>query len=263
MSEARRGSRPVNEVKARSEGRTRPEKPAQQQPGAQPLREIRHDAHSAQGRSATTTTAAPLLHRSIITMAKVLLAYTTKHGQTARIVERIAAVLHREGHAATLLDLRRPPPTLDLAAFDVACVGSPMYLGRYVGAVERFVRRHREWLERVPSAFFSVNLAIASRTSDGRAETLARVDEFVARTGWRPARVELFAGSLLYTRYGWLTRWMMRRIAKSEGGETDTTRDHEYTDWERVDAFAAELASLVAPASHSPSAQAADYASAS
>jgi menaquinone-dependent protoporphyrinogen oxidase len=49
------------------------------------------------------------------------------------------------------------------------------------------------------------------------------------------------AGALPYTRYNFLIRFMMRRIVKTEGGDTDTSRDYEYTDWAAVDRFAAEF----------------------
>jgi menaquinone-dependent protoporphyrinogen oxidase len=38
----------------------------------------------------------------------------------------------------------------------------------------------------------------------------------------------------------------MRRISRKEGGDTDTSRDYEYTDWAAVDRFAAEFADEVA-----------------
>ena len=34
----------------------------------------------------------------------------------------------------------------------------------------------------------------------------------------------------------------MKRIAATEGASTDTTRDHEYTDWGALDAMAARFA---------------------
>jgi menaquinone-dependent protoporphyrinogen oxidase len=34
----------------------------------------------------------------------------------------------------------------------------------------------------------------------------------------------------------------MRFIAKRAGATTDTSRDHEYTDWQALDRFADELA---------------------
>jgi menaquinone-dependent protoporphyrinogen oxidase len=106
----------------------------------------------------------------------------------------------------------------------------------------RFVRRYKGPLDRARAAFFSVGLAVASRTSDGRAQTLELVERFVQRTGWRPARIELIAGALPYSKYNFLIRFIMRRISGKEGGDTDTSRDYEYTDWDAVDRFAAEIA---------------------
>ena len=42
--------------------------------------------------------------------------------------------------------------------------------------------------------------------------------------------------------------FVMRRIVSKEGGDTDTSRDYEYTDWAAVDAFAREFVAVaVAP----------------
>jgi menaquinone-dependent protoporphyrinogen oxidase len=63
----------------------------------------------------------------------------------------------------------------------------------------------------------------------------------VKRTGWRPERVELFAGALPYTKYDFVTRFFMRHIVAKEGGDVDTSRDYEYTDWRAVERFARGL----------------------
>ena len=41
----------------------------------------------------------------------------------------------------------------------------------------------------------------------------------------------MFAGALLYPRYKWIDRVMIQLIMKITGGETDTTKEIEYTDW--------------------------------
>lgn len=82
---------------------------------------------------------------------------------------------------------------------------------------------------------------MASRTSDGRAQTLKVVEKFIENTGWRPQRIELIAGALPYSRYNFLVRFIMRRISAKEGGDTDTSHDYEYTDWNAIDRFAREL----------------------
>ncbi|AKU95473.1 Protoporphyrinogen IX oxidase, oxygen-independent, HemG [Labilithrix luteola] len=144
-----------------------------------------------------------------------------------------------------LVDVAHVPRTLKLGSFRGICVGGPIHVGGYPSELLRFVKRYRARLELVPSAFFSVGLAVASRTTDGRAETLVCVDRFVAKSGWSPSRVELVAGAMLYTKYNFFVRWMMRRIAEKAGGDTDVSRDYEYTDWLAVERFAAEFAEAV------------------
>jgi len=180
-------------------------------------------------------------------MANVLVAFATHDGQTRKVAERIATVLRVHNHAVELLDLGRPPPeTLDLSQFQAVLLGSPIRAQGYLRPVVRFVQSHRTELELLPTLFFSVGLAVLSRTGDGRAQTMRIVERLVAETGWHPQRVELVAGALPYTRYNFLVRFVMRRISRKEGGDTDTSRDYEYTDWAAVDRFAAEFVDEVA-----------------
>ncbi|MEO8257290.1 MAG: flavodoxin domain-containing protein [Acidobacteriota bacterium] len=63
------------------------------------------------------------------------------------------------------------------------------------------------------------------------------IDVFVEETAWRPARVLPVAGALAYSRYNFLIRFVMKRIARKAGAPTDTSRDYEFTDWSVLDAF--------------------------
>jgi menaquinone-dependent protoporphyrinogen oxidase len=47
---------------------------------------------------------------------------------------------------------------------------------------------------------------------------------------------------MAFTKYPWWLRWIMKRISRSQGGPTDTSRDHELTDWIAVEQFAADFA---------------------
>ena len=97
-----------------------------------------------------------------------------------------------------------------------------------------FVRAKREALERLPSAFFSVSLAARDDPDEAR----GYVERFVDETGWRPDAVGVVAGALRFTRYGFIKRRVMRKLAADRGDmDTDTTRDHVYTDWQGVDRF--------------------------
>ena len=180
-------------------------------------------------------------------MARVLVVYASRNGQTGKVARCIAATIREQGHLATIADAADLPKGLDFRDFRAVVVGSPVIAGGYCRPVVRFIQKHRAELQRVPSVFFSVGLAMLSRTSDGRAQTMRLVEKLLARTGWRPEQVELIAGALPYTRYGALTRWVMRRIVAKAGGDIDVTRDYEYTDWSAVDRFAARFVNIYLP----------------
>ncbi|HEX8109696.1 MAG TPA: hypothetical protein VF516_18320, partial [Kofleriaceae bacterium] len=55
------------------------------------------------------------------------------------------------------------------------------------------------------------------------------------------------AGGLPYRSYHWFLRFVMKLISRSAGHSTDTRRDHEYTDWARVQQLAADIARDLAP----------------
>ena len=75
------------------------------------------------------------------------------------------------------------------------------------------------------------------------ANAQAYVENFEQETGWTPAQIGLFGGALLYRKYGFLKRLMMKKIVSSKPGNlsTDTSRDHEYTDWDQVRRFAEDF----------------------
>jgi menaquinone-dependent protoporphyrinogen oxidase len=169
-----------------------------------------------------------------VTVVRICIAYATSEGQTARIAAHVADVVRSHGHQADEVDLKVSGP-LSPSGYDGVVVGSSIHLGHHDKRVHDYVREHRDALDRVPSAFFSVSLAAHG---DER-EAQRYVDEFEEQTGWRPAKVAMFSGALLYTRYGFLKRRMMKRIARDKPGGlgTDVSRDYVYTEWDAVTRF--------------------------
>jgi menaquinone-dependent protoporphyrinogen oxidase len=171
-------------------------------------------------------------------MSKVLLVYGTTEGHTAKIAAHIAELGRSAGHEVQVLHADVRDPLLDPAAFDGVLVGASVHEGQHQRSVRRWIRTHRETLARVPSAFFQVSLTSAIRDAEHDQQAMEVVEGMTAKTGWKPASVGLFAGAMLYTQYSWMKRFLMKQIAKSQGGDTDTTRDFEYTDWAEVDLWA-------------------------
>lgn len=172
--------------------------------------------------------------------------FATSEGQSRRIAGRIAAELSREGFTSCAIDMASlEAEELDWAQVLGVIVGASIHAGKHQPVADRFVRRHVLDLSRVPSAFFSVSLSAASKNplEVQAAENIA--NRFPAARGWTPSVVASIAGRLAYRQYGFFIRWIMKRIARKEGAPTDTSRDYELTNWDRVDAFAHDLAGRI------------------
>jgi menaquinone-dependent protoporphyrinogen oxidase len=172
-------------------------------------------------------------------MSRILIVYASSYGQTRAVAHAVAARLRECGHVVELGDAacgvaRLPPPD----DYDAVVLGSRVEYGRHARSIAAYVGRHLDRLRAMPTGFFSVSMS-ASALGPARDAYLAR---FIADSGWRPGRAVSIAGALHYTEYGWLTRLVMKRIAKSHGQPTDTRRDHVFTDWGAVARFADELA---------------------
>lgn len=175
-------------------------------------------------------------------MSKILIVYGSTFGQTAKIVRHIADLLEREGHAVTVRNADDLPATWSPDAFDGFVVAASVLGGRHQRDVRDFVQRQVTTMNNAPSAFVSVCGALAGTSIDGKREARKYVDAFLGETGWHPQLARSFAGALKYRDYSLPIRWMMKFISWRTGRPTDTSRNYEFTDWERVDRFARELA---------------------
>jgi len=175
-------------------------------------------------------------------MARVLILYGTTDGHTKKVATALAGVLTWEGSRADVVDAQRVTPDIRPEAYDGVLVAASIHVGGYQRAVKRWVTRHASAINRRPGAFVSVCLGILELRPDAQREVRAIMDRFLERSGWQPALTKTVAGALPYTKYGWLKKWIMRRIVAKAGGDTDTSRDYEYTDWDDLRAFARAFA---------------------
>jgi menaquinone-dependent protoporphyrinogen oxidase len=179
-------------------------------------------------------------------MRRVLVLYGTSEGHTATVAKAIGDRLKSRGLLADVVDASTVDPAPD--PYDGVIVAASVHIGSYQKAVRRWVRAHAAALGGRSNAFVSCCLGVLQHDAKVDADLAAIVERFAAETGWRPSVVRMFPGALLYTKYGVVTRWVMKRIAAKAGGDTDTSRDYDYTDWKQVDAFADEFAGRVAAA---------------
>ena len=174
-------------------------------------------------------------------MSTILILYATTEGQTARIAERVAQTLRNEGHEVESYPADQGWARLGSQKYDGAIVGASIHYGRHPDYVRSLVRDNLHALQARPNAFFSVSL---SAGGPGAKPYAARryLEAFLRQTGWQPPQTATFAGAIQYSKYGAFKRLLMVLFVGLAGGDTDTSRDYEYTDWEAVDRFAETFA---------------------
>jgi len=175
-------------------------------------------------------------------MVRIALLYGTTEGQTGIVAERMAEILEDAGHAPALFHAGHLPADFSLTDYGAVVIGASVHVGSHQAYVTRFVTDHVDELNRLPSAFFSVSLTAAEGSAEAWETARGLLEDFLAETGWDPDATAVVPGALRYSQYGTLKRFVMKRIAKAAGGDTDTSRDYEYTDWDEVESFAATFA---------------------
>ena len=182
--------------------------------------------------------------------------FATREGHARKIAGRVAAHIRAHGVDTDVLDVRRLRSPVDWSQYALACVTASVHRGPHEREMIAFARRDRDELTHVRAVFLSVTLseagaedptAPAGRRAQAAADARRMIDVFIAETGWRPARTLPVAGALAYTRYNFLVRFVMKRIARQQGVSTDTSRDHEFTNWPAVDAVVDQLFHPAAP----------------
>lgn len=175
-------------------------------------------------------------------MSRVLMLYGTTDGHTRKIATAMAETLRAEHCDVVVVDAQDLTPAVRPEEFDAVLVAASVHAGGHQRAVRRWVHAYAAQLNRMPTAFLSVCLGILERRPEVQREVYDIMRRFEREAGWRPTTDKVVAGALLYRNYGLIKRWIMRRIVAKGGGETDTSRNYEYTDWNDLRAFAREFA---------------------
>jgi len=174
---------------------------------------------------------------------KILIVYGTTEGQTRKISHFMEAILKDRGHEVTVSDASETPPSP--ASYDAVIIGASIHIHKYQSAVMHYINHHIEVLNKMPGAFFSVCLAVASDMDEEHREAEKITNDFLEHAGWKPSMTTQIAGALKYTQYDFFKRLVMKMIAKREGRTTDTSKDYEYTDWNAVREFVTEFAGTI------------------
>lgn len=173
---------------------------------------------------------------------KLMIIYGTTEGHTRKICEFLKNKAEKSGHHTELFDATQHPPSPD--NYDAIIIAGSVHAGTYQNSVRHYAEEWHKELNNMKSLFLSVSLAAATDEHETRDELSKQTEKFLLQTGWNPKHIEYAAGALLYTKYDFFKRLLMRLISKRSGGDTDTSKDHEYTDWKRVEELIHHLDSI-------------------
>ena len=174
-------------------------------------------------------------------MPRLLVLFSTTDGHTRKVAWALADAIESAGCTVDVLDARLSGRTIGAEPYTGVIVAASLHSRGYQREVYKWVRRNAIALSRRPTAFVSVCLGILEKDPATRHDLDTIVKLFQWKSGWCPDAVKIVAGALPYTRYGWFKKRMMKRIAAKAGGDTDTSRDFDYTDWHALRVFGQEF----------------------
>lgn len=176
------------------------------------------------------------------TMAKILILYSTTDGHTVEICKRVKQTAETLGNDVQLLDIK-DNPELAASTYDKIVIGASIRYGKHQPLVNAFIKKNQAMLERLPNAFFSVNV-VARKPEKNTPETNPYLQKFLKQIEWKPQNLAVFAGRIDYPSLGFFDKHMIRLIMWITKGPTDPTLTVEFTDWDKVDEFGRRISEL-------------------
>jgi menaquinone-dependent protoporphyrinogen oxidase len=168
----------------------------------------------------------------------VLVAYATRHGSTAGIAERIAAVLSGEGHTAQAVSVEDAGPVED---YDAVVLGSAAYMFHWLKPALTYAHRHREALAQRPVWLFSSGPlgveevdAVGNNVREGARPR--EFDELVRTLSPRGERVFFGAFDPAQKAVG-----LGERVTRAMPAARDLLPEGDFRDWDDIEAWARKI----------------------
>lgn len=155
---------------------------------------------------------------------KVLVAYSSKHGATAGIAERIGERFTARGFNADVIDIRKNP---DPVEYDAIVLGSAVYIGSWQKQAVAFVHAHVPQLRVRPVWLFSSG-PLAEPSLD-EPKTLAELRGLIAPRGHK-----VFPGALKKDALSLPERVVIAAVSS----QMKKDLEGDFREWEEIDAWA-------------------------
>ncbi len=178
-------------------------------------------------------------------MARILVAYGTKHGSTAEIATCIGERLSAAGFDTDVLHANLG---IEVTKYDALVIGSPMYAARWLPEPALLLITNRERITNIPTALFSIGIIDVKHPGKLREEHNAWVEK-----AFNQENVQLNVVSTA-TFKGAYSRRNLPFYLRIIDAILQVTPNGDYREWDEVESWGDEVAStlrseLEAPAS--------------
>jgi menaquinone-dependent protoporphyrinogen oxidase len=175
---------------------------------------------------------------------KVLIVYSTRHGSTGGIAERIATTLDRRGLEVTM---HTPAEAREIDGYDAYVIGAAAYMFHWLKDATGFVRHHRTLLATRPVWLFS-NGPLGTETVDAKgrdAKESAVPKEFAEfQAAIHPRDAHVFFGAYDPTSS---PIGLGERFTRIMPAARDALPAGDFRDWPEIDAWAGRIADELIP----------------
>lgn len=172
---------------------------------------------------------------------KTGIIYSSVDGQTLKICNKLRDQFLENNQNVELFSIN--DFNEDVTNYDRLIIGASIRYGVHNKKIIDFINTHKEQLDSIKTAFFSVNL-VARKPEKSTPSTNPYVIKFFKTIDWTPTIVEVFAGKLDYKKYPFFDRIMIQFIMWMTKGPTNANTEIEYTNWDKVTAFGIQLRNL-------------------
>lgn len=165
---------------------------------------------------------------------KVLVAYASVMGSTTGIARAIGDEIRAGGVVVHVLPVNQVG---NVENYHSVVLGSPIYEEHWLEPVIVFLEQHRQFLSKIPVAFFVVSANPRENPDDRQKRVHHYLDPILQRTpAIEPIEVGIFTGS--FNSRQWTLPTLLALKAKDE-----LPPDGDYRDWDFIRAWARHIRS--------------------
>lgn len=122
----------------------------------------------------------------------ILVAFSTIHGSTQQVAEKVAAKLREQGLE---VDLQSAKQVRTVDPYRAVVLGAPLYMFHWHKDALQFLSKHRKALAQKPVAIFA--LGPINQVEKEFADARTMLDKELVKFAWlKPVAIEIFGGKL-------------------------------------------------------------------